>query len=38
MNGYPEPVYITDKYRYIHHEGEYIMLQRVLKSMVIPKR
>ena len=21
INGYPEPVYITDKYRYIHHEG-----------------
>jgi hypothetical protein len=21
MNGYPDPVYITDKYRYIHQEG-----------------
>lgn len=29
MNGYPEPVYITDKYRYIHHDGQ---LYYVVKS------
>lgn len=29
MNGYPEPYYITDKYRYIHHDGQ---LYYVVKS------